>query len=221
MSELWLNIRNAILKALRPQGQFVVGNLPELPLMFLQAGILMGLCTLAVYLTAILGPSDPPGAAAVLYNEGPSQRLFFPIYWAGYFIIFSAFRFLALMLLGGNDRTYSATLTISVYAGLPFMVVGAVLIMINNVIPYSLHAPDGIALVVRVLLHSLVLLVGLGIECRACVIGFQERFGQTKRRAVLTWITPTLALILVALLILLTFASLGPATGVPAAGGGS
>lgn len=131
-----------------------------------------------------------------LYEDpSPWKFLGFPVLWVILFAITAGLRHGAMAVFGDESRNFLTMLAITGLAYTPLVLIAIFHGLVNNLFPFASAVEDSLEIFYRSVAIMLVTLMGMILEARIAVRAFQEVFGQNKGRAVLTWFTPWLCMI--------------------------
>ncbi|MCR9141869.1 MAG: hypothetical protein NXI24_06425 [bacterium] len=138
----------------------------------------------------------------VLRPGTPVGLLLFPIYWSGLLLFMSVMRFGILWLMNARDVAFARVFAVSGHAALSMIVVATLLGFMNQLFPITIDSP---AKLPRVVFAMTLCTVAWLNEGRVWSAGARLNFQIGTGPAVLTWLVPFFAAILLIISIFFAF----------------
>lgn len=186
-------IKNEILRILSPiwsKDYFISDNEAyRFPRLLPGLLILLFCCTVILFFSALVGPTeDLLSQESVLFNPRPIERLYFPVIWLTYAVVFSGIRHLFLRVIGTKLEFWS-NLSVSLYGIVPLVIAGTITNFINNILPFSFHQLD-LLLWIRITFYLVLIAGAFFLEWLIFKRGTQAKISVKAVRLLTAWMAP-------------------------------
>jgi len=200
-------LRQVFLASLRP-GTFFAERSPSFTAALRGPGNFFLLTVVLVTITSLVQElRQPESLMSPVFREHfetffprertfPTDVIFFVLGWLLFAALASATRHMFVLVLGEKERALSVIFYITAFAAAPVLACATLLRIAGNLVPYVLFSHNLLAGQIRLAVSAILFLGAAVWEGIICVKGLKQHISGNRGRAILTWFSPYVIIIL-------------------------